>query len=242
MIEISNVCKSYGAMKVLKGVNAAVARGEVVVLCGPSGSGKSTLLRTINALEKIDSGEILVEGTSVHRRGGDLNRLRQRIGMVFQQYNLFPHMTVLDNIAFGPEKLLRLPREEARHRALELLKRIDLEGKANVFPSSLSGGQQQRVAVVRALAMNPPVILFDEPTSALDPEMVGEVLSVMRSMAGSGITMICVTHEMGFARAVADRIWFMDRGELLVDAAPDAFYENAEHPRLVEFLSHMLHQ
>lgn len=242
MIEISNVCKSYGSMKVLKGISATVVRGDVVVLCGPSGSGKSTFLRTINALEKIDSGEILVEGISVHRRGGDLNRLRQRIGMVFQQYNLFPHMTVLENIVFGPEKLLKLPREEAQHRALELLKRIDLEAKANTFPSNLSGGQQQRVAVVRALAMNPPVILFDEPTSALDPEMVGEVLSLMRSMAGSGITMICVTHEMGFARAVADRIWFMDRGELLVDACPDAFYSNAEHPRLVEFLSHMLQQ
>jgi polar amino acid transport system ATP-binding protein len=243
MISFSRVNKNYGEFKALIDINAEVARGEVVVVCGPSGSGKSTLIRTVNRLEEIQSGRLTFDGRDVHgkMRSADLNRLRSRIGFVFQSFNLFPHLSALDNVALSPMKVNGLKREAARDRAMRLLDRVGLSAKAGSYPAQLSGGQQQRVAIARALAMEPPAMLFDEPTSALDPEMVGEVLTVMRSLAAEGMTMMCVTHEMGFAREVADRVWFMDAGRILETAKPADFFQNPQHARAQRFLSDLRH-
>ncbi|VWC76316.1 amino acid ABC transporter ATP-binding protein [Burkholderia lata] len=237
MIKFSKVEKWYGPYHALVDVTAEIARGEVVVVCGPSGSGKSTLIRTVNRLEEIQSGQIFVDGLDVHGTGVNLNRFRSRVGFVFQSFNLFPHLSALENITLAPIKVAGREVATAKAQAMDLLERVGLSGKANAYPQQLSGGQQQRVAIARALAMEPPVMLFDEPTSALDPEMVGEVLNVMKALAREGMTMICVTHEMGFARDVADRIWFMDRGQIIEQATPDDFFRNPVHPRAQAFLS-----
>ena len=237
MIEFRKVDKWYGRYHALVDVSEAITKGEVVVVCGPSGSGKSTLIRTINRLEPIDSGQILLEGLDIHRRDLDVDRFRSGIGFVFQQFNLFPHLSVLDNCTLAPVYRRGLSQAEARDQALTLLERVGLADKAQAFPAELSGGQQQRVAIARALAMQPPLMLFDEPTSALDPEMVGEVLLVIRDLAHKGMTLVCVTHEMGFAREVADRIMFMDHGTILERATPDEFFNRPQHPRARQFLS-----
>jgi polar amino acid transport system ATP-binding protein len=237
MIELQNVNKWYGSYQALVDINETIHKGEVVVVCGPSGSGKSTLIRTFNRLEPIQSGRILIEGKDIHAPGTDVNAFRSRIGFVFQQFNLFPHLTVLQNCTMAPMQLRGLTRKEADERAMALLQRVGLAHKANAWPSELSGGQQQRVAIARALAMQPPLMLFDEPTSALDPEMVGEVLLVMRDLTRDGMTMVCVTHEMGFAREVADRVLFMDEGKVLERATPDDFFNRPQHPRAQQFLS-----
>jgi polar amino acid transport system ATP-binding protein len=237
MIELQNVNKWYGSYHALVDIDETIRKGEVVVVCGPSGSGKSTLIRTFNRLEPIKSGRILIEGKDIHAPGTDVNAFRSRIGFVFQQFNLFPHLTVLQNCTMAPMQLRGLSRKEADERAMALLQRVGLAGKANAWPSELSGGQQQRVAIARALAMQPPLMLFDEPTSALDPEMVGEVLLVMRDLTRDGMTMVCVTHEMGFAREVADRVLFMDEGKVLERATPDDFFNRPQHPRAQQFLS-----
>jgi len=237
MVSFDKVNKWYGTHQVLTDISFQIPKGQVVVVCGPSGSGKSTLIRTINSLEPIQDGRILLDGVDVHGPKTDLNQLRQRVGFVFQQFNLFPHMSVLDNITFAPIKIQKRPRAEAEEFARKLLDRVGLSEKAGSFPGFLSGGQQQRVAIARALALRPPVILFDEPTSALDPEMVGEVLAVMKSLASEGMTMVCVTHEMGFARDVGDRVIFMDQGRTVVDTTPEMFFNNREHPRVQRFLS-----
>ncbi|MBW9088850.1 amino acid ABC transporter ATP-binding protein [Rhizobium wenxiniae] len=242
-IRIADVCKNYGDYQVLKNINAEVARGEVVVICGPSGSGKSTLIRTVNRLEEINGGGISFEGQDIHApmRASELNKLRSRIGFVFQSFNLFPHLSVVENVSMSPIRVKGVSPATAHDKALKLLDRVGLADKANSYPGQLSGGQQQRVAIARALAMEPPVMLFDEPTSALDPEMVGEVLSVMKSLAAEGMTMLCVTHEMGFARDVADRIWFIDAGEILETAPPEEFFKNPRHPRAQRFLADLRH-
>ncbi|MGG7518096.1 amino acid ABC transporter ATP-binding protein [Allorhizobium undicola] len=242
-IKISDVKKTYGDFEVLKGINATVARGEVVVICGPSGSGKSTLIRTVNRLEEISGGSIFFEGQDIHApmKGRDLNHLRSRIGFVFQNFNLFPHLSVVENVSMSPVKVKGVNPAEAHDKAIKLLARVGLAEKTNAYPGQLSGGQQQRVAIARALAMEPPVMLFDEPTSALDPEMVGEVLAVMKSLAADGMTMMCVTHEMGFAREVADRIWFIDAGQIIETAKPEEFFTNPQHPRAQRFLSDLRH-
>ncbi|MCT8179275.1 amino acid ABC transporter ATP-binding protein [Variovorax sp. CY25R-8] len=237
MIELQNVNKWYGSYHALVDVSETIHKGEVVVVCGPSGSGKSTLIRTFNRLEAIQSGRILVEGKDIHAPGTDVNAFRSRIGFVFQQFNLFPHLTVLQNCTMAPMQLHDLSRAQAEERAMALLTRVGLANKARAWPGELSGGQQQRVAIARALAMQPPVMLFDEPTSALDPEMVGEVLLVMRDLVRDGMTMVCVTHEMGFAREVADRVLFMDEGKVLERATPDDFFNRPQHPRAQQFLS-----
>ncbi|MGQ8634579.1 amino acid ABC transporter ATP-binding protein [Agrobacterium sp. DKPNP3] len=237
MVSFDKVNKWYGTHQVLTDITFEIPKGQVVVVCGPSGSGKSTLIRTINSLEPIQKGKIVLDGVEVHGPKTDLNQLRQRVGFVFQQFNLFPHMSVLDNITFAPIKIQKRPRADAEAFARELLARVGLSEKADSFPGFLSGGQQQRVAIARALALRPPVILFDEPTSALDPEMVGEVLAVMKSLASEGMTMVCVTHEMGFARDVGDRVIFMDQGRTVVDTTPEMFFNNREHPRVQRFLS-----
>jgi polar amino acid transport system ATP-binding protein len=239
MIVLSNVNKWYGDYQALTNINAEVKKGEVVVVCGPSGSGKSTLIRTVNRLEEIQSGELLFDGQNVHASmsSAELNRLRSRIGFVFQSFNLFPHLSALDNVMLSPVHVHGAKRAETRDKAMQLLERVGLAAKAHSFPAQLSGGQQQRVAIARALAMEPPAMLFDEPTSALDPEMVGEVLAVMRRLAGEGMTMMCVTHEMGFAREVADRVWFMDGGCILESAQPETFFCSPQHPRAQRFLS-----
>ncbi len=237
MIMFANVDKWYGEYRALTTINAEIRQGEVVVVCGPSGSGKSTLIRTVNRLEAIQGGQILFEGHDIHGTDANLNRLRSRIGFVFQSFNLFPHMSVLDNIVLAPTKLRGLRPGAAKKQAMELLERVGMAHKAGAYPGQLSGGQQQRVAIARALAMEPPVMLFDEPTSALDPEMVGEVLQVMRGLARDGMTMMCVTHEMNFAREVADTIWFMDAGEILERATPEQFFSRPEHPRAQRFIS-----
>ncbi len=239
MIQFSKVNKWFGPLQVLVDITAEVKKGEVVVVCGPSGSGKSTLIRTVNRLEEIKSGELFFDGQSVHApMGADaLNKLRSRVGFVFQSFNLFPHLSALDNVMLSPVHVSGLGKAAAREKALQLLNRVGLADKANAFPAQLSGGQQQRVAIARALAMEPPAMLFDEPTSALDPEMVGEVLAVMRSLAADGMTMMCVTHEMGFAREVADRVWFMDAGRILESNEPEAFFQSPQHPRAQRFLS-----
>jgi polar amino acid transport system ATP-binding protein len=242
-IRISKVFKSYGDYPVLKDIDARVGRGEVVVICGPSGSGKSTLIRTINRLEEISSGSISIDGQNIHAsmKTRELNRLRSRIGFVFQNFNLFPHLSVVDNVSMSPVRVKGVAPVIAHDKALLLLDRVGLADKANAYPGQLSGGQQQRVAIARALAMEPPVMLFDEPTSALDPEMVGEVLAVMKSLAAEGMTMLCVTHEMGFARDVADRIWFIDAGQILEMATPEEFFTNPHHPRAQRFLADLRH-
>ena len=240
MIKFEGVHKWYGGFHALDGIDLQVAQGEVVVVCGPSGSGKSTLIRTVNRLEEIQKGTIFFDGTDIHASALDLNRFRSQIGFVFQSFNLFPHMSVADNIMLAPLQVLRRGRSDARVRALELLTRVGLADKIDAYPGQLSGGQQQRVAIARALAMDPPVMLFDEPTSALDPEMVGEVLQVMKTLAREGMTMMCVTHEMGFAREVADRVCFMDNGRIVETATPEAFFSNPATERAQKFLSDLL--
>ena len=234
------VWKYFGSLPALQDINLDVEAGERVVIIGPSGSGKSTALRSINRLEEIDRGTILVNGVDVMDRNNDINQIRHKLGMVFQQFNLFPHKTVLQNLTLAPIKLLGLTREEAEDRAFALLKKVGISDKANVYPAMLSGGQQQRVAIARALAMQPAIMLFDEPTSALDPEMVGEVLNVMVALAEDGMTMVCVTHEMGFARTVADRVIFMDKGQIVEKGEPKAIFDHPRHPRLKDFLNHIL--
>ncbi len=241
MIQLEKVNKWFGENHVLKNVDLAVAAGEVVVVCGPSGSGKSTLIRTINRLEPIDKGRISVNGQDVYAKGLNINTLRAGIGFVFQSFNLFPHMSVLDNVMFAPVNITKTPRSVATEEAKALLERVGLSHKLDAYPGNLSGGQQQRVAIARALALKPPVMLFDEPTSALDPEMVGEVLQVMKSLAKDGMTMVCVTHEMGFAREVSDRVVFMDAGEILESDTPANFFSAPKHPRAQRFLADILH-
>jgi polar amino acid transport system ATP-binding protein len=239
MICFNEINKWYGSYHALIDINAEVKKGEVVVVCGPSGSGKSTLIRTVNRLEEVKSGQLLFDGNDIHApmTSMALNRLRSRIGFVFQSFNLFPHLSVLENIMMSPMRVRGVNRTDAKTKAQQLLERVGLSSKAGAYPAQLSGGQQQRVAIARALAMEPPAMLFDEPTSALDPEMVGEVLSVMRGLANDGMTMMCVTHEMNFAREVADQIWFMDAGRILETATPQEFFSNPQHPRAKRFLS-----
>jgi len=241
MISIKNLNKSFGELHVLKNINENIEKGEKVVIVGPSGSGKSTLLRCLNLLETPTSGEIFFEGTDITKASSsEVNMLRRKIGMVFQHFNLFPHLTIQKNITLSPVKLGIMSKEEADERAAELLKKVGLADKANQYPSQLSGGQKQRIAIARSLAMNPDVMLFDEPTSALDPEMVGEVLQFMKELANDGMTMVVVTHEMGFAREVASRVLFMADGNIIEQAAPDKFFGSPESTRLKEFLSKVL--
>lgn len=239
MIEIKNLHKSFGHVEVLKGVDVSIEEKEVVVIIGPSGSGKSTLLRCMNYLEKPTSGDITVDNMKLDKHA-DINKIRENIGMVFQRFNLFPHMTVLENIVLAPTKVLKISRDEAISTAMDLLQRVGLKEKANSYPSQLSGGQQQRVAIARALAMKPKVMLFDEPTSALDPEMVTEVLDVMKSLANQGMTMVVVTHEMGFAREVGDRVLFVDEGRIIEEGTPKEIFENPKQERTKLFLSKIL--
>jgi polar amino acid transport system ATP-binding protein len=240
IIEITNVYKFYGQLQALNDVNLSIEAGEKVVIIGPSGSGKSTLLRSINRLETIDSGSIVVDGLDINAPSNDINQIRQELGMVFQSFNLFPHKTVLGNLTMAPMKLKKVSELDAKKRALSLLDKVGIREKAEVYPSMLSGGQQQRVAIARALAMNPKIMLFDEPTSALDPEMIGEVLDVMVTLAREGMTMVVVTHEMGFAREVADRVIFMDHGQIVETGTPEHFFTSPEHPRTQKFLSQIL--
>ena len=240
MIELLGVEKSFGDLRVLKTVNLKVAPGETIVICGPSGSGKSTLIRCINGLEEISSGKISVEGTSLDHTPKALHKLRSEIGFVFQQFNLYPHMTVLENITLAPIKVRGLDQHSAQVQALKFLAKVGLKDKASAYPDELSGGQQQRVAIARALAMEPKVMLFDEPTSALDPEMISEVLNVIRELAKEGMTLIIVTHEMGFAREVADRIFFMDEGILMEGLDPESFFTQPTSERTRTFLSKIL--
>jgi polar amino acid transport system ATP-binding protein len=237
MIHFKNVSKWYGSYHALDAIHAQVAKGEVVVVCGPSGSGKSTLIRTVNRLEEIQKGTIEFDGQDIHSPVLDVNKFRSHIGFVFQSFNLFPHLSVAENIMLAPTTVRKDKKSVARARALQLLERVGLAQKADAYPGQLSGGQQQRVAIARALAMDPPAMLFDEPTSALDPEMVGEVLQVMKNLAREGMTMMCVTHEMNFAREVADRVWFMDNGRLLESGAPDEFFSHPQTERARKFLS-----
>jgi ABC-type polar amino acid transport system ATPase subunit len=241
LVELDQVRKSFGDNVVLNGVDLVVEHGSATVIAGPSGSGKSTMLRCINGLEPVDSGEVRFDGTAVDYSGKALSRLRAEIGMVFQQFNLFPHMTVRDNIMLGPIKAKGVDRELAAARASDLLERVGIPEKADEYPADLSGGQQQRVAIARALAMDPKLMLFDEPTSALDPEMIREVLDVMRQLAQVGMTMIVVTHEMGFAREACDRIVFIDDGEIVEEGPPDEFFSSAKSPRAKEFVDKIIH-
>lgn len=240
MIDVKKLEKAYGSHCVLKGIDEHIEKGEKVVIIGPSGSGKSTFLRCLNLLEQPTGGTITFEGVDITDPKNDINKMRQKMGMVFQQFNLFPHLTVKENIKLAPVKLGLMSQEEADKRALELLARVGLPDKANAYPKQLSGGQQQRIAIARALAMNPDVMLFDEPTSALDPEMVGEVLNLMKELADEGMTMVVVTHEMSFARSVATRVLFMDGGVIAEQNDPETFFTNPQHPRLKEFLSQVL--
>ena len=240
MITVSNLCKSFGGLEVLKGVNVEIDKGDVICVIGPSGSGKSTFLRCLNLLETPTSGSILFEGDELTDKKIDLNRHRQKMGMVFQQFNLFPHMTALDNLTCAPIMLKKTPKAEAEKKAMELLARVGLADRADAWPNQLSGGQKQRVAIVRALCMEPDVMLFDEPTSALDPEMVGEVLDLMRQLASDGMTMAVVTHEMGFAREVASRVIFMDGGAILEENTPSELFDHPQNPRTQTFLSKVL--
>ena len=237
MIQLKKVNKWFDRYHALVDIDEDVAQGEVVVVCGPSGSGKSTLIRTVNRLENIQSGRIVVAGQDIHDRSQNINQLRARIGFVFQQFNLFPHLTALQNCTLAPMRLLGWSKAQAQEAAMALLDRVGLAHKAQAFAAELSGGQQQRVAIARALVMRPPLLLFDEPTSALDPEMVGEVLQVMKGLARDGMTMVVVTHEMGFAREVADRVFFMDQGQILERATPGAFFNAPQHPRAQQFLA-----
>jgi polar amino acid transport system ATP-binding protein len=240
IIEIKNAVKNFGNVRALRGVSLDVAVGEVVLIIGPSGSGKSTLLRCVNRLEQLDSGSILIEGESVTNPKADIRLIREKVGMVFQSFNLFPHLSVLDNITLAPMEVLKMPKEEAQAKAKELLAKVGLSDKVGAWPEQLSGGQQQRVAIARALAMNPKVMLFDEPTSALDPEMIKEVLDVMTNLANEGMTMLVVSHEMGFARAAADRIIFMDAGQIIEEAPPETFFSSPREQRTKDFLDHIL--
>ncbi|NLP34001.1 MAG: amino acid ABC transporter ATP-binding protein [Clostridiales bacterium] len=240
MIVTKNLKKSFGDHMVLNGINETIKKGEKVVVIGPSGSGKSTFLRCLNLLEQPTEGEIWFEDTNITDKKANINVLRRKMGMVFQQFNLFPHLTVKENITLAPVKLGLMSKEEAGKKAIELLKRIGLVEKAEAYPNQLSGGQKQRIAIIRALAMNPEVMLFDEPTSALDPEMVGEVLDLMTQLAEEGMTMVVVTHEMQFARKVANRVLFMDEGRIVEQSSPKEFFENPSNPRLREFLSKVL--
>jgi ABC-type polar amino acid transport system ATPase subunit len=239
MISCENIVKKFNNLEVLKGIDLDVAPGEVVVIIGPSGSGKSTFLRCMNHLETADLGTITINGRIVESKESSLNKLRQEIGMVFQQFNLFPHMTVLENIIEAPVLLKKMTKDQAKKKGLELLKKVGLEEKAHEYPNRLSGGQKQRVAIARALAMEPKIMLFDEPTSALDPELVGEVLNVMKQLAKEGMTMVIVTHEMGFAKEVADRVIFMDGGFIIEQGPPKTIFEAPQHERTKEFLGHL---
>ena len=240
MIKVNNLNKKFGTLHVLKGITNEIKKGEVVVVIGPSGSGKSTFLRCLNLLEIPTEGEIIFEGINITSKDSDINKLRQKMGMVFQQFNLFPHLTILGNITLAPKKLKKMTNEQADAIAYKLLKRIGLEDKAKDYPSSLSGGQKQRVAIARALAMSPDVMLFDEPTSALDPEMVGEVLKVMKDLAREGMTVVVVTHVMGFAKEVGDRVLFMDEGVIMEEGTPEEIFNNPKNKRTKDFLSKVL--
>ena len=240
LIQVQDLKKSFGTQVVLDGITTEIDQGEVVAIIGPSGCGKSTFLRSLNLLEEPTSGTILFEGTDIKDKSVDINKMRQKIGMVFQQFNLFPNYTIQNNITLAPVKLGLMTQQEAEKKAKELLERVGLPERANDYPSQLSGGQKQRIAIARALAMNPDVMLFDEPTSALDPEMVGEVLELMRELARDGMTMVVVTHEMGFAREVANRVLFIDEGKIQEENTPEEFFANPKNPRLREFLSKVL--
>lgn len=241
LIKVDDIHKVFDdSLHALNGVSEEIRKGEVVVIVGPSGSGKSTFLRSLNLLEVPTSGHIYFEGVDITGKQTDIDRHRQKMGMVFQHFNLFPHKTILENITLAPVRLLKKSREEAEAEAMQLLRKVGLEEKAGAYPSQLSGGQKQRIAIVRSLAMNPDVMLFDEPTSALDPEMVGEVLELMKQLAHDGMTMVVVTHEMGFAKEVATRVLFMDQGQVKEQGTPDGFFENPKEPRLREFLSKIL--
>ncbi|MBY6799822.1 amino acid ABC transporter ATP-binding protein [Clostridium botulinum] len=240
MIEIKNLNKSFGKNHILKGINTHIDKGQVVVVIGPSGSGKSTFLRCLNLLECPEEGNIIFEDEDITSKKTNINKVREKMGMVFQQFNLFPHKTVLENITISPIKVKKISEEKANEIAMKLLKKIGLEDKANFYPSQLSGGQKQRIAIARALAMEPDVMLFDEPTSALDPEMVGEVLNVMKDLALEGMTMVVVTHEMGFAKEVGDRVMFMDQGKILEEGTPKDIFSNAKNSRTKDFLSKII--
>ncbi len=239
-INVMNLKKSFGNNEVLKGIDLEIAEGEVVCIIGPSGSGKSTLLRCLNKLEDVTDGHVLIDGQDITEKTTDINKVREEIGMVFQHFNLFPHLSVMDNITLAPVELKRETKEAAKAKALELLETVGLSEKADAFPSSLSGGQKQRVAIARALAMNPEIMLFDEPTSALDPEMVGDVLEVMKKLAKKGMTMVVVTHEMGFAREVGHRVIFMDGGYIVEEGTPEEVFGNPQNPRTQDFLNKVL--
>ena len=240
MFEVKNLCKSFGELQVLKGLNETFYKGDVAAVIGPSGSGKSTFIRCLNLLEQPTSGSIFFEGTDITAKGFDVNKHRQKVGMVFQQFNLFNNLSILDNVTISMEKVKHVSHAEAEAKAMALLKRVGLDSKAGSFPSQLSGGQKQRIAIVRALALEPDVLLFDEPTSALDPEMVGEVLQVISDLAAEGITMVVVTHEMGFARKVANRVLFMDGGRIAEQGTPEEIFEHPQNPRTKEFLSKVI--
>ena len=240
MFEVKDLCKSFGELQVLKGLNETFYKGDVAAVIGPSGSGKSTFIRCLNLLEQPTSGSIFFEGTDITAKGFDVNKHRQKVGMVFQQFNLFNNLSILDNVTISMEKVKHISHAEAEAKAMALLKRVGLDSKAGSFPSQLSGGQKQRIAIVRALALEPDVLLFDEPTSALDPEMVGEVLQVISDLAAEGITMVVVTHEMGFARKVANRVLFMDGGQIAEQGTPEEIFEHPKNPRTIEFLSKVL--
>ena len=240
ILSIKNLHKSFGSNQVLKGIDLDIKKGEVVVIIGPSGSGKSTLLRSMNLLESATQGQVIFEGVDITAKENDLFKMREKMGMVFQQFNLFPNMTVMENITLSPIKTKGMAKAEAEEKAVELLARVGLPDKADAYPQSLSGGQQQRIAIARGLAMDPDMLLFDEPTSALDPEMVGEVLAVMQDLAKSGMTMVIVTHEMGFAREVADRVIFMDGGVVVEDGSPEQVFGNTQEDRTKDFLSKVL--
>ncbi len=240
MINVEKINKSFGSLEVLRNISCRIAPREVVCIIGPSGSGKSTFLRCLNQLEKVNSGSIVIDGMEVTDPKTDLTKIREEVGMVFQLFNLFPHKTVLQNITMGPEKVRGVSRQEAEETAYELLRKVGLSDKANAYPAQLSGGQKQRVAIARALAMKPKVMLFDEPTSALDPEMVGEVLEVMKQLAHEGMTMIVVTHEMGFAKEVGHRVIFMDEGRMIEEGSPDQIFDNPQNERTKSFLSKIL--
>lgn len=240
MIKVNNLHKSFGNLEVLKGIDEHITKGEVIVVIGPSGSGKSTFLRCLNLLEEPTKGEIFIEGEQINGKGVNVNKIRQKTGMVFQHFNLFPHLTILKNITLAPVLLKKMTKEEADKRGLELLEMVGLKDKAEAYPAQLSGGQKQRVAIARAMAMEPDIMLFDEPTSALDPEMVGEVLDVIKGLAKSGMTMVIVTHEMGFAREVGTRILFMDEGTVLENGDPKQIFDNPQNERTKNFLSKVL--